>query len=303
MNSQPDDDLIRELYARFGLAYCQSECLHRGLCIILAWSGLPSRDLITRPRVEERLAQAFSLTLGDVAAKLEGVLPAELVGEVREAVETRNFVAHHFWFERAHLMFSVDNIHQLITELDGYAEMFERLDNLVAEWSEPMRRGLGLTDEVLQETLRRTLAGDPSEPLPDRQTVRNLEKKLSRKQRLIRVWQFVMENGQKPLIFELADGSLWQLSDVGLGWTRFQEVSPSWTEHPAIKTHLPAYIIPRPKSPRPWDYEFTLAKGAVLWVKPSRQMQTFKWGVQLPTTSSEQGAAPDGNSVPLHPHR
>ena len=73
MDDELDDDLIREVYARFGLVYYLSECLHRELCMILAWSELPSRDLITRPRVEERLAYAFSLTLGDVAAKLEGV--------------------------------------------------------------------------------------------------------------------------------------------------------------------------------------------------------------------------------------
>ena len=84
MDDQPNDDLIRELYARFGLAYYQSECLHRGLCTILACSELPSRDLVTRPRVEELLAQAFSLTLGDVVAKVEAVLPAELSGGFRK---------------------------------------------------------------------------------------------------------------------------------------------------------------------------------------------------------------------------
>lgn len=96
MTDEPDDDLIREMYARFGSAYYQSECLHRGLCIVFAWTGLPSRDLITRPRVEERLAQAFSLTLGEVAARLEGELPSELASEIRAAVATRNFLAHHF---------------------------------------------------------------------------------------------------------------------------------------------------------------------------------------------------------------
>lgn len=67
MGDQTDSELIREVYARFGLAYYQSECLHRGLCIVYAISGLPPPDLITRPRVEERLALAYSLTLGDVA--------------------------------------------------------------------------------------------------------------------------------------------------------------------------------------------------------------------------------------------
>lgn len=223
-DDDPDDNLIREMYARFGLAYYQSECLHRGLCIILAESGLPSPDLITRPRVQERLAQAFSLTLGDVATKLEDVLPAEFAGEIRQAADTRNFLAHHFWFDRAHLMFGVNNVRQLIAELDGYAEMFDRLDAQVSEWSEPMRQRLGLTDEMLEDSLRRTLAGESDEPLPDRQAVRELEKKLGRRQRLIRVWQFALDDGGKPLIFELADGSLWQLSDVGLGWTRFHEI-------------------------------------------------------------------------------
>lgn len=280
MSDQPNDDLIRELYARFGLAYYQSECLHRELCFIFAWSGLPSPEVITRPRVDERLALAYALTLGDVAIKLEGVLPTELIDKLREAVEARNFLAHHFWFERAHLMFSAPSVHQLIAELDGHAEEFDRLDSLVSKWKEPKLRQLGITEKLLEDSQKRILAGESDEPLPDRGTLKQLAKKLSGRQRLIRVWVFTLDNGRKPLIFELADGSLWQLSDVGLGWTRFQKVDPNWTEHPAIKLHLSADILPRPKGVAPWDYEFTLANGAVLWVKPDRQRQTFKWGMR-----------------------
>jgi len=286
----PDDDLIRDMYARFGLAYYQSECLHRGLCFVLALTGLPSRDMITGPRVEERLAQAFSLTLGDVAAKLEEVLPAELAADIRVAVATRNFLAHHFWFERAHLMFSATNVCQLISELDGYARMFDRLDVRVDEWSEPTLQKLGLTDEILQTSLERTLAGEKDEPLLDKQAVRELAKQLNRRQRLIRVWEFSLADGQKPLIFELADGSLWQLSDVGLGLTRFREIGSGWTEHPAIKPHLPAEILLRPKNAVPWDYEFTLGNGVVLWVKPGRQKATFSWGVRAFKPSVKQQA-------------
>jgi hypothetical protein len=290
MNDKPDDELIREVYARFGLAYYQSECLHRELCMILARSGLPSRDLITRPRVEERLAQAFSLTLGDVAAKLEGVLPAELGAELNEAVDRRNFLAHHFWFERAHLMFSVKDVRRLLLELDEDAALFDRLDARLTQWAEPNRRELGITEGVVQASLKRILAGESDDPLPDRQTVRELEKKLSRRQRLIRVWEVMLDDGRKPLIFELADGSLWQLSDVGLGWTRFREIGPGWTEHPAVKPYLPAEILPRPQQAAPWNYEFTLSNGAVLWVKPGRQKATFTWGVRAPKGCAEQQA-------------
>ena len=271
MNERSDDDLVRELYAAFGLAYYRSECLHRGLCIILAWSSLPRRDLITRPRVEEGFAHAFSLTLGDVVAELEGVFHTELVDELQLAVDKRNFLAHNFWFERAHLMFSAENVRGLIAELDEYSELFDRLDKQVSDWSEPKRRELGITDEVIQDRLSQILTGQADAPLPDKKTVRELEKKLGRRQRLIRVWEFTLDDGRRPLIFELADGSLWQLCDVGLGWTRFLEIGSGWTEHPVVRPYLPADILPRPKGATFWDYEFTLKNGAALSVKPGRQ--------------------------------
>lgn len=285
MEDWVDDDLIREVYARFGLAYYLSECLHRSLCILLAFSELPSGELITRPRAEERLAHGFSLTLGDVVVKLEGALPTALVEELRQAVKARNFLAHHFWWERIHLMFRREYVRQLVVELDGYADLFNRLDTLVSERLERKRWELGVTDEALKDSMNRLLAGDLDEPLPDRLTVKELERRLSKRQRLIRVWEFTLEDGQKPLIFELADGSLWQLSDVGLAWSVFQQVGANWVEHPSVKPYLPADILPRPKVAGPWDYEFTLANGAILWVKPGRQKGTFRWGVRIPKAS------------------
>jgi hypothetical protein len=162
---------------------------------------------------------------------------------------------------------------------------------------------LGLTDEVLEQSLRRILEGQSDEPLPDRQAVKELEKKLGRRQRLIRVWEFALDDSRKPLIFELADDSLWQLSDIGLGRTRFHEIGLGWTEHPVIKPHLPSDILPRPQTVAPWDYEFTLANGVVLWVTPGREKQTFRWGVRVPREDPEQGAALDGDSASLYPRQ
>lgn len=282
-DDRPDNELIRELYAMFGLAYYNSECLHRSLAILLAYSKLPPLPDIIRPRAEENLSQAFSLTLGEVIGKLRDVLPSELIKELRKATEVRNFLAHYFWFERAHLMFSAQNVHQLLAELDGYANFFDHLDNLVSERLAVKRKELGITDKDLQVSMNLVLAG-AVEPLLRRRNIIELEKKLYKRQRLIRVWEVTLDGGSKYLIFELADGSLWQLSDVGLSWSYFREVGPGWKEHPSVKPHLPADILPRPKVAAPWDYEFTLANGAILWVKPGQQKGTFTWGVRTPKT-------------------
>jgi hypothetical protein len=296
MNEEPDDDLIREVYARFGLAYYESECLHRSLCIALAWSTLPPPDLTTQPRVEERLAKAFSLTLGEVVDRLQNLLPEQFLTSLPLAVERRNFLAHRFWFERAHLMFSEEGGRRLIAELQEYCDAFDRLDKQTGVWLTLKRGELGFTDEMLHASLEEVLAGQ-DKPLPDKETVREIDKKLTRRQRLTRVWEFSLNDGRRPLVFELADGSLWQLCDVGLGWTHYQTVRADWVEHPGIKPYLPADILPRPEAQNTWDYEFPLAKGAVLGVKPGRQKYTFRWGIRTQAASAEQSAPPDGDSL------
>jgi len=63
-HEEPDAELIKEVYARFGLAYYESECLHKELCIVHAIASFRSKSDITCPRLEEKLSYAFSLTLG-----------------------------------------------------------------------------------------------------------------------------------------------------------------------------------------------------------------------------------------------
>jgi hypothetical protein len=288
VTNEPTADLVREMYARFGLAYYHSEVLHRGLCIILAMSDLPRRDMITRPRVEEHFANAFSLTLGQVITELAGRIPEEYSTRLEEVREKRNFLAHHFWFDRAHLMFRADNIQQLIEELDGYTVIFSRLDEETTAWFHKRQNELGITDDMLQDSIARFLSGEVMEPLPRKDVVKERKKKLNQKQRLVRVWEFDSPDEGKPLVFEMQDGTLWQLCDAGLGWTRFENTEPHWVEHQAVKPYLPADITPRPKDAKPWEYEFSLKAGAVLWVRPGKCPKTFKWGIRKKHRGIEQ---------------
>jgi hypothetical protein len=204
----PDYELRRDLFARFGLAYYNSECLHRELCIVSACSELPPPALITKPRVEELLSRAFSLTLGEVILKLEGVLPHELWKNAVAALDRRNFLAHHFWFERVHLMFNVRDTRKLIAELDDDIELFDKLDACVSEYSRSLLEGLGVTADMQADCLNRVIAGEDDEPLPDKQAIRELDRRLRGKQRLVRVWEFTLDGAGRPLIFELAEVAL-----------------------------------------------------------------------------------------------
>lgn len=279
----PDPLLIKELYASFGLAYYHAEALHREMCLALFHTQLPPRDLTTRPRVDEIMAKAFATTMGEAAIKLKGVLPASLYEGVLEAVERRNMLAHRFWFDSAHLMLRPGNILKLIADLEDHAEYFDRLDHALMDRKKPFAQQMGLTDAMVKEAMESLLAGEASDPLPDAEALRSL-RRLSQPQRLVRIWEFVIEDGVTPLVFELEDRSLWQLCDVGLGFTSYRAVGSDWVEHPRTKDHLPAVVVGRPNVTNPWEYEFTLANGVVMWVKPGQKEKTFKWGLRKPSS-------------------
>jgi hypothetical protein len=52
-HEEPGNELIKEVYARFGLEYYHSECLHKTLCHIYAVALFQDSRYITRPLLEE----------------------------------------------------------------------------------------------------------------------------------------------------------------------------------------------------------------------------------------------------------
>jgi hypothetical protein len=283
LHEAPGNELVKEVYARFGLAYYHSECLHKTLCHIYVMASFQDIKDVTRPRVEEKLAYAYSLTLGQIRDEVKELIPEKLLSHLDEGIERRNFLAHHFWFERVHLMFSTNGLNLILQELDEYSSLFQRLDEIASEHLEThTTKKFGLTDEILQDCLDEVISGKPMEPLPQK-------RKPKKQECIVRVWEFNLEDVGKPLVFETDDGELWQLCDVGLGWTYYDEVKPHWQENKIIAQYLPANIDPRPKDSEPWHYEFNLAKGAVFWVRPGKRERSFKWGIQTKRRNTDQG--------------
>ncbi|NQT50585.1 hypothetical protein HQ576_00960 [bacterium] len=267
------EELSREVYARFGLAYFLSECLHRGLCNVHTFASFAGQWAITRERVEEKLAYAFSLTLGQVRSQVEGLIPTDLLRRIEDAVDKRNYLAHSFWFERVDLMLTEAGKRRMLEELDEYCAHFAQLDEAVKLALAPKMRQLGLTDEMLHASMVEELSGRPWEPLLNR-------RKLRKKERIIRIWEAHASDGLVLLFFETADGCIWQLCDVGLGWSFFESAQPDWKESDALKPYLPVDINPRPECELPWQYDIELGERHVFWVTPGLGNVGYRCGVR-----------------------
>lgn len=272
------EELIKEVFAQFGAAYCHSEVLHRGLCIVYALATFDKAEDVTRPRIEEKLSIAFSLTLGQIVEKTKVLLPSGLQQRLKEALDKRNYLAHHFWYERSPLMFSEQGLLELRQELLELTVLFSELDEAITEHFKPKRQAIGVTDELIQETFDKLIAGEPVESL--------IAQRLPKKQeRIVRAWDVNVGDNLIVQIFESEDGCLWQFCDVGLGWTRFEKPASAWAINERLQKYLPSNINPRPPITEPWCYEFNLAKGAVLWVKRGKRERSYTWGIRAPSKS------------------
>ncbi|MEQ1794814.1 MAG: hypothetical protein ABL970_11535 [Nitrospira sp.] len=274
--TEPSGELIKELYAQFGLAYYHSECLHRALCNAYILAPFSKPDGITGPRVDERMVEAFAMTLGQIVEAIRPWTTRELQLTLDEAVARRNFLAHRFWFERCHLMFSEDGARQLVEDLRADSEFFSRADEEVAAHFADQAARLGLPGERCQLALEEMLERGEEWQAPATQ------RRLRKQETIVRVWDAPVPDSQSTLIFELEDSSLWQLSDIGLTWTRFSSPAPDWEENPRIKPYLPAPTNPCPGAPGSWDYELALGAAARLVVGLSKKRpKVFVWRLRI----------------------
>lgn len=268
-----DDELNKEVYARFGLAYYNSECLHRELGNIYTILTFKESSDITTSRAEEKMAYAYSLTLGKLLIELKELFPEDLYERLAYGVEKRNFLAHHFWYERNYLTFSNKRMLQLIEELSELSDLFSGLDEELQNHFRPKWEKFGITEELLNETLQQT-KGKPLDPLP-------VNRKLQKVEEIIAVWDVPVDDKKLALVFQTKDGCLLELCDIGLGWSHFSNVGSNWKPNEKAQSYLPIRINPHPKNAQGWNYEFDLGKGIVLWVKKSERIKSFHWDIRV----------------------
>jgi hypothetical protein len=265
------DEAVKNVFAHFGAAYYQAEVLHRGLCNLLVWKAIASAGAMNRYRVEEHLAEAFKTTLGQIVKELSSCFAVADTATLEEAVSKRNFVAHHFWFERVHLMATSDGCEALVAELSLAEELFRKADELVDAAAAPFLAKLPNHKEAFAAALGEAMRGEPMEPLRS-------QRKLKKQERIIRIYEVPGKQGGSAFHFETDDGAIWQLCDVGLGWSYADAPDPNWPLS-KLNEFLPATLDPRPAGQGPWHYDLKL-RGASIAIRPGSIAGTFKLAIR-----------------------
>lgn len=158
MNQASKDEHVKSVYAHFGLALYLAQVLEHGLA-----NALMSAELLPRragkPVPKNQWEAEFDLFMNEQFDKPLGRLinglrkvasvPADFETLLTTALKTRNFLAHHFFRERAEFFMSGDGREKMVEELENAQRLFEVADEKLTEVAKPFREKYGLTDEKL----------------------------------------------------------------------------------------------------------------------------------------------------------
>jgi hypothetical protein len=282
-SSEPTSDDVKEVYTRFGLAYYHAEVLYRGLCNLYCVSQALPTGPVTRHRVEEHLRTASEMTLGQLLPRLQTILPPPLLERLAGALERRNFIAHHFWYERIHLVATLTGIEAMLAELAQDTELFQEIDREVEKIIEPLHAQVGLTPELLVMAFDDIKSGRAG--ALDRLHSQRMPR---RQETVVQVFNVATASGHTVLVFQTDDGVLWQLCDAGLGWSPYDHVDPSWPVAQKFAGLLPARINPRPKTSAPWTFEIPFGAHATLVVYPGKRAGQVIYHLRKPGSETRR---------------
>jgi hypothetical protein len=173
----------KEVYAYFGMAYYESGVVESGIAnallygeFLLGWKqriereGKASFDRgVYEAEFDAYMQNQFAQTLGNLFKRLDQVIgiPTDLKGAIAEGKKLRDFLAHHFYREHAKDFVTRQGRDRMIVELAEMGAKFEEIDRSIQALLEPVKRILGIREELLNKYMaefsRKAYAGEPTD--------------------------------------------------------------------------------------------------------------------------------------------
>lgn len=154
-----DDDHTREMYALYGLAMYFAQIMEAGVRFALATAKLSNSPTANQDDFDDLLSNSSKSVLGRLIRAFKPFLTndATLESDLEIALQARNRLAHHFFWDHAIDAMSTEGRNLMMAESVSARDLFDsvtvRLDNMTRQYL--VARGLSIVqiEELLQNEL------------------------------------------------------------------------------------------------------------------------------------------------------
>jgi hypothetical protein len=132
-----------------------AQCLEYGLVLLLSAKYGPSPEKINIVQYDELMQTNLLKTFGALKKDLPKLakFPDGFEDKLTEALKKRNWLAHHYFRERASQFINKKGREQMIQELQTIADLFVYIDEQFTDINFKWGAEHGLTEETFQKLL------------------------------------------------------------------------------------------------------------------------------------------------------
>lgn len=144
---------VREVYAKYGLAMYFAQCLETELVNLLVALKLKDRDKITRSDIDSFMEENYKKTLGRLIQSLKKAMkiPENLEIELAELLNIRNYLAHHYFRDKATDFVNKDGRQNMLSELELIISKLVNGDKKISSIVSVIREQYGITEEMISK--------------------------------------------------------------------------------------------------------------------------------------------------------
>ena len=155
-----ENELVKEVYAHFGLAAYQAQCVEMSLNNFFLINKRVSDATLTVQELDSMEAARQKQTMGKLIKDFRTYVDLSTDCEelLNRALEKRNFLMHHFFRERAVQFMANGGRWQMIDELTEITNDLKFADTVIIAVYDNLRRVLGVTDEILDREYAKLMA-------------------------------------------------------------------------------------------------------------------------------------------------
>ena len=150
-----EDEHVKGIFAHYGLAMYQAQCVERALCILLASEKAPDLKSITKHDYDRVLNALFKHTLGGLIKKMRKDIEItdDFEKNVEKALERRNWLTHNYFWERAGYFMTFEGRNFMLKELREISSFFEVLDDYLVKITDEWAKKNGLSAEFIEKQM------------------------------------------------------------------------------------------------------------------------------------------------------
>lgn len=155
-----ESERMRDIYAHFGLAVYYSQCIERTISIGLVTVFNIDVKNMTQEKFDDELGHNFKKTLGALLREVKKSkhIDDDFQAELSEVLDKRNWITHHYFWDRAVQMMGKEGQLSMINELNEIADRFHETDIMLMDILKDWRRFKGISDERVEEILQKLIS-------------------------------------------------------------------------------------------------------------------------------------------------